>query len=503
LKKTIALCIVMVLMFSMTFSGGFSQSFVSQYATDDVMNFTFAGLPRALQNDLKNEFNYTAEDIPIVVRLEVSWVTQLASMVIDVANAVNDGASLGIGYLESGLSGAMEELVSEAAEYAISEGGGEAGEYAISMYTLSEDIDQLIEVADAAGDLAEFTNKSQTLGLSLAQKVLATEMEYINANMPKGLANINSLDTADASRILIYAVHVDAYHEESQLRESGVRFYNYKRENGVDSFVNYYNNIVYSKVEVIPDVSQDEYEYLRAGEAVMEAEWTTEKMDILVAHVMVENLPYGYRKFALQERITLLQKALTEVTFPDSNLEAVIRESIGRYSGAIYESDLKAIETINGASRGISNLSGLEHLTNLATLNMGRNSISNLEPLRNLQKLSYISIHNNSISSLDPIRGLNNLKTLVVWNNQISDLSPISSLYGLINLDASRNRISDITAVRELTNLQTLSIANNRISSIEAVRNLVNLVHFYIGGNSIIDTSPTNEYYHKILRKDF
>lgn len=56
------------------------------------------------------------------------------------------------------------------------------------------------------------------------------------------------------------------------------------------------------------------------------------------------------------------------VNFPDTNLEAVIREAIGKPEGDIYQSDLEGLTKFSAEYKGIANLSGLEYCTNLVRL---------------------------------------------------------------------------------------------------------------------------------------
>ena len=80
-----------------------------------------------------------------------------------------------------------------------------------------------------------------------------------------------------------------------------------------------------------------------------------------------------------------------EVVFPDSNLEAAIREAIGKPTGKIDEVDLVGLTTLDAENRGISELSGLEYCTDLTWLNLNDNNISNLSPLTNLTGLQVVS----------------------------------------------------------------------------------------------------------------
>ena len=69
------------------------------------------------------------------------------------------------------------------------------------------------------------------------------------------------------------------------------------------------------------------------------------------------------------------------VTFADTNLEAAIREAIGKATGPIYRSDLEVLTSLSASERNISDLKGLEHCTNLTDLDLGYNWISDINPL--------------------------------------------------------------------------------------------------------------------------
>ena len=52
-----------------------------------------------------------------------------------------------------------------------------------------------------------------------------------------------------------------------------------------------------------------------------------------------------------------------EITFPDSNLEAAMREAIHKPEGAIRTSDLEKVVAFSATGREIADITGLEHCT--------------------------------------------------------------------------------------------------------------------------------------------
>ncbi len=138
------------------------------------------------------------------------------------------------------------------------------------------------------------------------------------------------------------------------------------------------------------------------------------------------------------------------------------------HNGEIEQSEALAIEFMNVVFSSISDVTGLEHFTNLKGLTLANNQIPviNLAPLN---KLEMLSIFNNQLTSLD-LTGLIDLKLLYCFSNQIS----ILNFYGLPNLNivyCGHNLLSSLDFMdnplfEELgceynPNLTTIKIKNN------------------------------------------
>lgn len=120
---------------------------------------------------------------------------------------------------------------------------------------------------------------------------------------------------------------------------------------------------------------------------------------------------------------------------PDPALRAAVREELGR---PLTQDNVKLHLTgINALNRGISDLTGLEHATDLQVLWVQGNNIQNLSPLSGLIGLVSLNVSGNQIKDISPLSGLVNLKELHLNDNPISDLSP---LVGLENLEDLRVR---------------------------------------------------------------
>lgn len=203
----------------------------------------------------------------------------------------------------------------------------------------------------------------------------------------------------------------------------------------------------------------------------------------------------------------------TAVTFPDSNLNSLIHELLNKKaSDTIFLSDVLNITYIDGSDRQISNLDGMQYLTNLeelylynnninnisvlsrmtklGALGLDSNNISDFSPLSNMKGLTFLSLTNNKIADISVLAGLTNLETLYLDNNQIANISPITNLTNLVYLNLNENLLTDITPVSNLTNLTNLDASDNKIEDIKPVSYLLNLSRLGLGSNTINDIKP-------------
>ena len=127
---------------------------------------------------------------------------------------------------------------------------------------------------------------------------------------------------------------------------------------------------------------------------------------------------------------------------------------------AITQNDLYRLTNLWIPVQGISDLSGLELVTNLTTINLERNQVSDLSPLANLTNLTQIAAAFNQVSDLSPLANLTNLTHLYLAGNRIVDISPLANLTNLEHLDISSNTgpispgITDYSVIHGLLNLR-------------------------------------------------
>ena len=226
--------------------------------------------------------------------------------------------------------------------------------------------------------------------------------------------------------------------------------------------------------------------------------------------------------------------AVSEETWmPDANLRAAVREALElapdevlsqgamlgltslRYTGGDYREN-KGIADLTGLEHAtqltdlslfytgtvdISPLSGLTHLTTLYLRGLWMADIS---PLSGLTHLTHLDLRGNEIVDISPLSGLTRLTTLSLGGNEIVDISPLSGLTRLTHLYLSNREIADslpdfisypdgeivdISPLSGLTHLTHLDLRSNEIVDISPLSGLTHLTELYLNGNRIVDVS--------------
>lgn len=152
------------------------------------------------------------------------------------------------------------------------------------------------------------------------------------------------------------------------------------------------------------------------------------------------------------------------IHIPDPRLALLIRP--------ILADSPTRVEKLNAAYFRISDLSGIEHLTELKMLHLYNNDeIEDIRPLANLKKLKHLNLRYNKIKDITPLAGLTQLQTLFLDFNQISDIKPLAKLK-LRELRIADNNIRDVSILENLPDLTSLTIKGNPIQDMTPIHKL-------------------------------
>ena len=131
------------------------------------------------------------------------------------------------------------------------------------------------------------------------------------------------------------------------------------------------------------------------------------------------------------------------VSLRDDNLYTKIVETLGKPTDAsITAADMLTLTSLTANNASISDLTGLQHASNLTTLMLDANNLSNIDPLTGLTQLTTLSLDNNKLSNIAPLVELAQLETLSLENNNLSDVVPLVELTELKTLRLRGNLLS-------------------------------------------------------------
>ena len=146
--------------------------------------------------------------------------------------------------------------------------------------------------------------------------------------------------------------------------------------------------------------------------------------------------------------------------FADANLAKIIRnklllETEGGHIELlkIPEASLAKVTELELDDAEITDITGLEHATQLVDLDLSYNQISDITPLAQLTQLTDLDLSYNQISDITPLAQLTQLTELELDRNQISDVTPLTtfaSLESLWSISLRGNPIGDTSPVRKL-----------------------------------------------------
>lgn len=191
-------------------------------------------------------------------------------------------------------------------------------------------------------------------------------------------------------------------------------------------------------------------------------------------------------------------------------LAIVIAQQLNKPVDAqVTREELESIKLLSAMKSGISDLNGIQLLTNLEELHLNENNISDITPLSNLQNLWALRLSDNNVSDVGPLSGLQNLKELYVTNNKLTNIDNLTDLPSLtelllldneienidclknanfpslISLNLENNNIKDITGLADLTSLRNLQLSNNQIEDISTLALLPDLFSITLAENNI------------------
>ncbi len=213
----------------------------------------------------------------------------------------------------------------------------------------------------------------------------------------------------------------------------------------------------------------------------------------------------------------------TEVRILDDSLRVAVTQGLWDLSAAgkldipagtnpLTTANLAKLETLSAGGKGISDLTGLEHATNLTELYLSSNSIEDVTPLADLDKLEILYLAENQITDVSSLAGLNKLTSLRIGvNYQVVDgvkqrmgsdglKAAVAGMPNLTDLKVNALGLTDISFLEDLPKLEYLNLNGNRgITSFKPLACLKVLADLRVQRINIAYNSVTRELHPLLL----
>jgi len=113
---------------------------------------------------------------------------------------------------------------------------------------------------------------------------------------------------------------------------------------------------------------------------------------------------------------------------PKAGVEEAIRKAAKKPTGELTETDLEKVRRLDLSFKKLTDVKGLENLTQLTFLNLSANRLTDVKGLEKLTQLTFLNLSANRLTELPSLEKLNRLKTLRLWNNSAIPKTQIDQL---------------------------------------------------------------------------
>lgn len=135
-------------------------------------------------------------------------------------------------------------------------------------------------------------------------------------------------------------------------------------------------------------------------------------------------------------------------------------------------SNLTNINSLSLKNNRIESVNGLQNL-NSYTLDLSNNKIQDLSAFSSGNShIQYITLSNNNLTNLNGIEGLTELTGIRADNNKITNIDNLSGCLNLYSIHLKSNKIKDIHFTNELVNVRTIDLSDNKIINLDFLKSM-------------------------------
>ena len=146
----------------------------------------------------------------------------------------------------------------------------------------------------------------------------------------------------------------------------------------------------------------------------------------------------------------------------DPILEKAIRAELEKPTGELTEADLEEVTKLRLSYNQLTDVTGLEKLTNLKYLELNNNQLTEVpKGLEKLTQLNRLNLLGNRLTDVTGLEKLTQLTWLHLSSNQLTDVKGLEKLTQLEYLYLTDNQLTNVKGLEKLTQLTYLNLSKN------------------------------------------
>lgn len=174
-----------------------------------------------------------------------------------------------------------------------------------------------------------------------------------------------------------------------------------------------------------------------------------------------------------------------DVQIQDPNLEAVVRETLGKFDGPLTDADMAELVFLDARRRGIATLAGFTGAVNLEEWSLAFNDIADATLPADLLHLTLLELRGNPLERLTVAAPLPALAQLLAAECLLTDLGFLGSLPQLRFLDLRYNDLPAFEPPGPLPELEHLDLGFNRVRDLGFLATLPKLKELLLDDNGL------------------
>jgi internalin A len=168
-------------------------------------------------------------------------------------------------------------------------------------------------------------------------------------------------------------------------------------------------------------------------------------------------------------------------------IEKAIRKKINKPTGELTKADLEKVTRLSLKNNQLTDVKGLEKLTQLKHLDLEDNQLTDVKGLEDLTQLTFLDLDNNQLTDVKGLENLTQLEELKLGENKLTSVKGLEKLTQLTTLYLDDNQLADVKGLEKLTQLTELILVRNQLTDVKGLEKLNQLKALVLIDNKLTD----------------